>query len=480
MSDTRIDILCVGAGRVGSNFLKELSRFIATSTESISYNIFLYDEKTVDENDILSQPYILDDVGFSKAAVLCGVLKSNYPELKIHAYAERLEDPEIARGRVLNCREYVSNSTQILSIFFDFSNGDKAAHRALVGMFRQEKNALIVSPERKLISFGARFFGKTMQTSKQPKRVSYTPPQALMTSRICLAFFMNLLVEEKLELKPIFMSGDGYYCSDKLGEVVKGKEIRYKKASEPLLCVVVGTGGTGGNFTKEFVKYLVKDINISLLLIDGDKVEKKNRMRQPFGRTDIQQNKAKALRHGLEHDYPELTGRIFDYPYYLDCVEDLSSAIAITGHENDKILLIGGVDNHRARQVMEEFYHNNSSIVMVDSANEWSNGEVVVSVKKDNKEYSPLRSVYFPDVLTDKSPSASELSCGAVNESAPQHIVTNLSAAAGIMSCIHRLVENGKISGGILYFDSFTYFSRFQPVEEWEVFGYDRGAMAIG
>lgn len=78
---------------------------------------------------------------------------------------------------------------------------------------------------------------------------------------------------------------------------------------------------------------------------------------------------------------------------------------------------------------------------------------------------APPRGYYYPDVLTDRSPSAKELSCGAVNVSAPQHMVTNLCAANHCLSFVAQAMQEGRVEGGILYFDAFKHYSRF---DVWE------------
>ena len=160
-----------------------------------------------------------------------------------------------------------------------------------------------------------------------------------------------------------------------------------------------------------------------------------------------------------------LSERIFSYPRYLDTAGDLSEAVMSCGENYDHVLLVGGVDNHAARRVMESFHNLYDSSVYIDAANEWSEGQTIISVRMDGKEISPVRSFYYPDVLTDASPSASERSCGAINESSPQHICTNLCSAQMILSVVEPLIMDGKVHGGIVYFDTFSQFSRFQPLK---------------
>ena len=198
-------------------------------------------------------------------------------------------------------------------------------------------------------------------------------------------------------------------------------------------------------------------------MIDGDRVEEKNCIRQPFSSHDLMQYKADVLRAQLIRDYPELEHQIFSYPVYIDTVEQLDDCVNFFQVQN--LILVGCVDNHRARQVMHQYYDRKETILYLDSANEFSVGEVVVSIKLKGVECSPLRSYYYPDVLTDQSPSASELSCGVVNQSSPQHQVTNVMAAHILITLLEDVVNKGVLHGGIVYFDSFAFFTRFQPCE---------------
>ena len=50
---------------------------------------------------------------------------------------------------------------------------------------------------------------------------------------------------------------------------------------------------------------------------------------------------------------------------------------------------------------MESFHNLCDSSVYIDAANEWSEGQTIISVRMDGKEISPVRSFYYPDVLTD-------------------------------------------------------------------------------
>lgn len=237
--------------------------------------------------------------------------------------------------------------------------------------------------------------------------------------------------------------------------------------------MIVGVGGTGGNFAKEFCRYssfyCKQGQFIKTVLIDGDKVEEKNRERQPFASEDVQQNKAVSLASAINDTFSGI--EVLAYPDYIsnkEQLENLFDSVKMYDDQKDKSIpvIIGAVDNHRARQCLYDFYCSKSDVFWFDSANEYSVGEIVISARLNNCDIGWDRTKYYPDVLTDTSPSAEELSCGVVNVSDPQHLATNLMAANLTLSAVVDLMTNNRFVPGIIYFDRKKYFSRFQKYEE--------------
>ena len=62
---------------------------------------------------------------------------------------------------------------------------------------------------------------------------------------------------------------------------------------------------------------------------------------------------------------------------------------------------------------------------------------------------------FFPDILNSKEKKASELSCGDVNISAPQHFATNEQAALICFTDLINFIENERIIDGVSYFNVF-------------------------
>ena len=231
--------------------------------------------------------------------------------------------------------------------------------------------------------------------------------------------------------------------------------------------IVVGCGGTGGKLSTELFRTLAvlgddkENLKTHLTLIDGDRVEEKNIERQPFSLIDVGTHKCLALQETARECF---NLEVSAYPTYLDNCEQLMSIIneesnickkhCCPSRDFEITILCGCVDNHRARQVLEQAYQKLENVYYIDSANEFDVGEVVYGLRLKGNEISKSRAFYFPDVLTDKGPRASEISCAAENVSAPQHPGTNMMAANFMLTAISNFLVSGNFRDGIIYFNA--------------------------
>ena len=94
------------------------------------------------------------------------------------------------------------------------------------------------------------------------------------------------------------------------------------------------------------------------------------------------------------------------------------------------------------------------SIVYIDAANEYQTGEVVVAIKVKGNVFAPDRAAYFPEILK-KQRSVEELSCQEMNQSTPQHVVTNMLSANICLAQLLNILDGDFTHGGIYYFDAF-------------------------
>lgn len=227
--------------------------------------------------------------------------------------------------------------------------------------------------------------------------------------------------------------------------------------------LIVGVGGTGGMFSKEFCRFSAfakAKNNIHIGFLDGDTIEEKNASRQPYLVDDIALSKANVL---AETVGDALNITVKSFPFYITELKHLEDAFTSLGLSNryneiNVPILIGAVDNHRARQVMHDYFMSSKNCLYIDSANEFSTGEVVFGFKYNSQVLAPPRSYYYPEVLTDTSPNVIEASCERINESSPQHIATNQLASNIMLAAVTDFIENGVTPNGIVYFDAFKFF----------------------
>ncbi len=213
------------------------------------------------------------------------------------------------------------------------------------------------------------------------------------------------------------------------------------------------------------------NMEFKMRIIDGDYVEYKNLGRQPFIESDIGENKAVALASAAMET---LDIKIKAYPFFLS-------------HENKRILhrktenfnntdiqiLVGAVDNHACRKLLHGYYKHycsSGTLFYLDSANEFSCGEIVIGKRTAHEISSPDRVHYYPEILEDESKPVYEMSCEELNMAAPQHLATNSMAADLLFAYVSQLLIAGPNAvnavGGIIYFDVFKFFSRFDVYKE--------------
>lgn len=232
--------------------------------------------------------------------------------------------------------------------------------------------------------------------------------------------------------------------------------------------IVIGSGGTGTYFLKEFSRYLsgnrkVLKIIQSLTIIDGDVVEKKNLGRQAFAPEDIGNYKASVMASILNDAFDLDDTQWCGFPVYLTKTEQFSDFIKM---KSSIPVIIGCVDNHACRLVCEKYFKSCSNCIYYDSANEFSSGEIVFAPKFNRHRLSPLRSEIFPEIKKGDLRNVEEMSCTELNEAAPQHIAVNMNAGMYLLSAVTTLFETGTCFAGMTVFDVLTMESQhFRPDE---------------
>ena len=223
--------------------------------------------------------------------------------------------------------------------------------------------------------------------------------------------------------------------------------------------IVIGAGGTGTYFLKEFSRFLSGKPSgetrvSSLTVFDGDTVEEKNLERQAFTEDDLGQNKAAVMADVLNSAFG-LDWRASGE--YLLNTSQLKDAV-----KYDTVpVIVGCVDNHSCRLVIEKYFSSVRDCFYLDSANEFTTGEVVFSYRAENRTVSPCRSHYFPKIR-EKAKARNEMSCEELNNVAPQHIATNMCAGNILLTEICSILKNTP-HPGIVTFDTASFSQEYVP-----------------
>ena len=233
--------------------------------------------------------------------------------------------------------------------------------------------------------------------------------------------------------------------------------------------IVVGSGGTGTYFLKEISRYLSnKDRSClrGMYIIDGDIIEKKNLSRQAFIEDDIGRYKAEVMAEVLNDQFGLRWGAVSDY------LLDMSQLTTLVDEYKNAIpVIIGCVDNHGCRLLLEEFFYSQENCIYFDAANEEKEGECVFSAVVKDKVISPCRSYFFPDILEADTRSRDEISCEELNNSSPQHILANMTSGLNLLSAFVQLFENGTVTTGYSVYDPFKFMSKIYTAKQakWEI-----------
>ena len=243
--------------------------------------------------------------------------------------------------------------------------------------------------------------------------------------------------------------------------------------------VLVGCGGTGSHLLPNILQYVwaqhtkEKTELPEIVLVDGDIVEEKNLVRQRFTSADLTLNKAAAL----ARRYTSVFGlRISAFEGYISHVSELWR-IAPSDRPN---LIIGAVDNHRARMVMWQYFmslNHTQPVFWIDSGNEGWNGQVVLGARPDPRkkvrtgvhwaqakignDIIPVDLPCFFDeypkdfLKIGGTPPVPQNECARMVEEDPQTIQANMmSAFCATSLCVQVLSKQIRTSA--LYFDAMS------------------------
>lgn len=213
--------------------------------------------------------------------------------------------------------------------------------------------------------------------------------------------------------------------------------------------VVVGLGGIGSWLVQGLAPYLnYSNDSWTLILVDGDEYEEKNRTRQVF---ETLGPKAEVQAFWVLMKFPRLQVRSIEQYLSADGAGDtypVDSAI----HSGDVVFAC--VDNHKTRAMLIAHCARLRDVVLISGGNEYEDGNVFVFVRREGKDLATRPEKYHPELLNPGDKAPFELSCEELAASAPQLIFANLQAASLMLNAFYA-IEQKRMDFGKpeVYFD---------------------------
>ena len=257
--------------------------------------------------------------------------------------------------------------------------------------------------------------------------------------------------------------------------------------------IQIGGGGNGGPLVQKLARTIFAKSGTeqrvaydptpsskyrSYVIVDGDHVEERNMLRQPFIQDDVGRYKAEVL----AERYSEAYGiSIYSKNQYIDSVEDLNDIckaaveIAANVYSGDRVvpILIGAVDNNATRKIMHDFFMSQKQIIYIDAGvdpvvgdteeekfESGYSGHVVCGLRiKGRTILEPVASVY-PQILEDKDSLTPTQACGVTVVDYPQRMQSNETAALILHSYLNNIIFDDAILTHYTNFNAQTMTSR--------------------
>ena len=211
---------------------------------------------------------------------------------------------------------------------------------------------------------------------------------------------------------------------------------------------IIGVGGTGG-FVAESLCRLLTGRKATVTLVDHDRVEPHNLLRQNFGPADVGRFKSEALAERLSKQFDRVIGystqplAIPEISYYGNQTPGLP--------RYGNYLMIGCTDNAAARNAMNEILPDSTHAWLIDSGNDTDWGQILIgnvsSLRFSEKEafrddtcyYLPAPLLQRPDLMTAVSTAPPDVDCAAALDLTDQDPTINQFMAAMITSVVRKM-----------------------------------------
>lgn len=206
---------------------------------------------------------------------------------------------------------------------------------------------------------------------------------------------------------------------------------------------IIGLGGIGSSLCESlgrFIKYS-KDLNPSILLVDGDTFEPKNYERQVFTQMG---NKAEVKAEDLMLKFSSL--RVDSYDAYIN-----EANIAEAIRNGDIVFLC--VDNHKTRLIANNYCKQLENVTLISGGNDFEDGNVQIYIRKGGQDVTPDLCTYHPEIANPDDKLPEEMGCEELAQSEPQLYFTNLYVATLMCCAFYNVVVKEQYERSEVYFD---------------------------
>ena len=213
---------------------------------------------------------------------------------------------------------------------------------------------------------------------------------------------------------------------------------------------VVGCGGTGG-FVAEGLCRLFQGREATIVLVDHDRVEPHNLLRQNFYKDDVGRFKSEALADRLARAYDRPVGYSV-YPFR-EYDESRSHGHGFPGLPTyGESLIIGCADNAAARRAMAECLPGHPARWLIDAGNDTNWGQVLIgnvagrvdwdepAFVEETCHLAPAPTLQRPDLLTAVSSRPPDVDCAAALDLTDQDPTINQMMASLVLQVVRRMV----------------------------------------
>lgn len=200
--------------------------------------------------------------------------------------------------------------------------------------------------------------------------------------------------------------------------------------------VVVGLGGIGSWLVQALSPYLQYSTdNWTLVLVDGDEYEEKNKTRQAF---DELGSKSEVQTTWVARRYPRL--RVESINQYLS-VDDAEDTYPVKNAIRSGDIVFSCLDNHKSRKMVADHCANLRDVALISGGNEYTDGNIQVFVRRQGEDKTCRLEKHHPELASPRDKAPYEMSCEELAASSPQLIFANLTAATLMLNAFYALEQ---------------------------------------